>query len=54
MATVNPAKVVGSSGGVLSSGKPADFVVLDKEFNVEMTIMKGKVRYTKDEGIIPS
>ncbi|MCP5062032.1 MAG: N-acetylglucosamine-6-phosphate deacetylase, partial [Ignavibacteriae bacterium] len=54
MATVNPAKVVGSPGGVLSSGKPADFVVLDREFNVEMTVMKGKVRYTKDKGIIPN
>lgn len=54
MATVNPSKVVGCPAGVLSSGKPANFVVLDREFNVEMTIMNGKVRYTKEKGIIPS
>jgi N-acetylglucosamine-6-phosphate deacetylase len=49
MATVNPAKVIGSKKGILTSGKPADFVVLDKKFNVEMTIMNGKIRYNKNK-----
>ncbi|PID59629.1 MAG: N-acetylglucosamine-6-phosphate deacetylase [Ignavibacteriae bacterium] len=49
MATVNPAKVIKLDSGILSSGKPADFVVLDKDFNVEMTIIKGQVRYSKDQ-----
>jgi N-acetylglucosamine-6-phosphate deacetylase len=47
MATVNPAKVIKLDKGILSSGKPADFVVLDKDLNVEMTIMKGEIRYSK-------
>ncbi len=45
MATVNPAKVIKLDSGIIASGKQADFVVLDKELNVEMTIMKGKIRY---------
>ncbi len=49
MATVNPAKVIGSKKGILTSGKPADFVVLDKKFNVEMTIMNGVIRYNKNK-----
>ncbi len=49
MATVNPAKVIGSKKGILTSGKPADFVVLDKKFNVEMTIMNGEIRYNKNK-----
>jgi len=48
MATVNPAKVIKLDRGILSSGKTADFVILDKDFNVEMTIMKGKIRYNKN------
>lgn len=46
MATINAAKVIKSDKGILASGKPADFVVLDKDFNVEMTIMGGKIRYS--------
>jgi len=49
MATVNPAKVIKADGGILSSGKPADFVILDQNFNVEMTVMKGKVGYSNSE-----
>jgi len=52
MATVNPAKVIKTDRGILSSGKPADFVVLDEDFNVEMTIMSGEVRYSKYDEII--
>lgn len=48
MATVNPAKVIKTDRGILSSGKQADFVVLDEDFNVEMTILNGKVRYSKN------
>jgi N-acetylglucosamine-6-phosphate deacetylase len=48
MATVNPAKVIKSDKGILSSGKPADFVVLDKDFNVEMTIMNGEIVFQKE------
>ncbi|MCB0731858.1 MAG: N-acetylglucosamine-6-phosphate deacetylase [Ignavibacteriae bacterium] len=47
MATVNPAKVIKLDKGILSSGKPADFVVLNRDFDVEMTIMNGEIRYTK-------
>lgn len=47
MATVNAAKVIKLDKGILSSGKPADFVVLDKDLNVEMTIMNGEIRYSK-------
>ena len=46
MATVNPAKVVKLDSGIIASGKPADFVVLDKELNVEMTIIRGEIRYS--------
>jgi len=49
MATVNPAKVIKSDRGILSSGKHADFVVLDKDFNVEMTVMDGVIRFSKNE-----
>lgn len=47
MATVNPAKVMRVDKGILASGKPADFVVLDKDFNVEMTIMNGIISFSK-------
>ncbi len=47
MATVNAAKVIKSDRGILASGKPADFVVLDKDLNVEMTVIDGKIRYSK-------
>jgi N-acetylglucosamine-6-phosphate deacetylase len=46
MATVNAAKVIKSDRGILSSGKPADFVVMDKDFNVEMTVIDGKIRHS--------
>ncbi|MCB9220023.1 MAG: N-acetylglucosamine-6-phosphate deacetylase [Ignavibacteriales bacterium] len=49
MATVNAAKVIKLDSGIISSGKPADFVVLDRDLNVEMTIMNGEVRYNSNE-----
>ncbi|MBK8946526.1 MAG: N-acetylglucosamine-6-phosphate deacetylase [Ignavibacteriae bacterium] len=49
MATVNPAKVIKLDSGIIASGKPADFVVLDKELNVEMTIMNGEIRFISEK-----
>lgn len=45
MATINPAKVVGvhDSKGSLERGKDADFVILDENLNVHLTILKGQV-----------
>jgi len=48
MATLNSAKVVNSGRGILSAGKAADLVVLDEDFNVEMTIMNGEIVYKKN------
>ena len=46
MVTVNPARTLGLyDRGILEYGKRADIVVLDHNFNVLMTIIKGKVVY---------
>ncbi len=45
MATLNGSKVIGANRGVLASGKHADIVILDKDYNVKYTIKSGKVRY---------
>ena len=49
MATLNPAKVLGidSFTGSLEVGKDADLVVVDKNFNVYMTMVKGNIVYQK-------
>lgn len=49
MASLNGAKVLSieDKKGILASGKDADIVVLDDSFNVDMTIMMGKVRYQR-------
>jgi len=47
MASLNGAKVVGAKRGIIQSGKIADLVVMDKDFNVDMTIMNGKIRFKK-------
>jgi N-acetylglucosamine-6-phosphate deacetylase len=49
LATKNPAENLGmySSIGSLEVGKKADFVVLDKDFNVYMTVVGGVVAYSK-------
>lgn len=46
-ASLNPASVIGLGDrkGSLESGKDADIVILDREFNVKKTIIGGKVRY---------
>ena len=49
MATLNPARVIGevSKRGSLTAGKQADLIVIDEELNVYMTIVNGRVVYTK-------
>ena len=48
-ATINPAKNLNvfDKVGSIEVGKNADFAVLDKEFNVELTVRKGEVIYSK-------
>ncbi len=48
MASLNGAKVIGLPKGILAVGKDADVVVLDENYNVEMTIHLGKIRYRKE------
>jgi len=49
MASLNGAKVVAREHncGILSAGRLADVVVLDNNFDVEMTILHGKIAYQK-------
>ncbi|MGI6164126.1 MAG: N-acetylglucosamine-6-phosphate deacetylase [Bacillota bacterium] len=46
LAALNPAKVAGVANrkGSLASGKDADFVVLDSEYNVILTVVNGECR----------
>lgn len=48
-ATKNPAKTLGvyDSLGSIKEGKCSDFTILDKDFNVYMTIVNGKIVYKK-------
>lgn len=50
MVTYNPAKVISMDHrkGTLEIGKDADFTVFDEDFNIYMTIVKGKMLYEKD------
>lgn len=49
MATLNPARVIGISDkkGSIEVNKDADFTIFDKKFEVEYTIVEGKIIYTK-------
>ncbi len=47
MATLNPAKVIGSKAGVLASGKPADLTVMDADFKVTHTVKNGRLVFTR-------
>lgn len=49
LATINPAKVlyVDKEKGSIAVGKDADFAVIDKNLNVYMTVVNGKVVYEK-------
>ncbi|MCU7496387.1 MAG: N-acetylglucosamine-6-phosphate deacetylase [Ignavibacteria bacterium] len=51
MASLNGAKVlnVENQKGILAAGKDADLVVLNDDYEVEMTIMQGRIRYQKTE-----
>ena len=47
--TLNPAKLLGIEGkkGSIAVGKDADIVVFDKEFDVKMTMIRGRIAYIK-------
>ncbi|MBN1300289.1 MAG: N-acetylglucosamine-6-phosphate deacetylase [Melioribacteraceae bacterium] len=45
MASLNGAKVINAGAGIIAAGKTADMVVMDKNYNVEMTILNGKIAY---------
>ncbi|MBI2618743.1 MAG: N-acetylglucosamine-6-phosphate deacetylase [Ignavibacteriales bacterium] len=49
MASLNGAKVLGRQHhkGILAVGKDADLVVLNKDFEVEMTMFEGTVKYSR-------
>jgi len=51
MATFNPAKCLGAEDkkGSLEPGKDADIVVLDKKLEVELTMVRGKIVYMREE-----
>jgi N-acetylglucosamine-6-phosphate deacetylase len=48
MASLNPARVIGEAGkrGSLQAGKQADLVVIDRDVNVYLTMVNGKVVYS--------
>lgn len=50
MASLNGAKVLGLENrkGILAVGKDADLVLLNQDFEVQMTIYEGNVKYSKD------
>lgn len=45
--TINPAKEINADKeiGSIAAGKSADFTVLDSDFNVKMTIVRGEIQY---------
>ena len=48
MITLNPAELLGVEGtkGSIAAGKDADIVVFSKEFDVKMTMIRGKIAYS--------
>lgn len=50
MASLNGAKIIGSEirKGILGVGKQSDIVVMDTDFEVEMTIVKGSILFQKE------
>jgi N-acetylglucosamine-6-phosphate deacetylase len=50
MASLNGAKVLGleHQKGILAVGKDADLVVLNRDFDVLMTIYEGTIKYNKE------
>lgn len=49
MATLNGSKVINAGRGILASGKFADIVVMNSNFDVEMTIIEGQIRFRRKE-----
>lgn len=45
LTSTNVAKEFGLNSGVLKEGKDADIVVLNPDYSVDMTIVKGKIKY---------
>jgi N-acetylglucosamine-6-phosphate deacetylase len=49
MITLNPARLLGveSKKGSIAAGKDADIVIFDKEFDVKMTMIRGRIAFVK-------
>ncbi len=49
MATQTPAEIIGVSDrkGSLEKGKDADIIIMDKDINIDKTIIRGEVNYTR-------
>ena len=49
LATINPARVLGidNQKGSIALGKDADFAIIDKDYNVYMTVSNGRVVFDK-------
>ena len=47
MTSTNAAKEFKLNTGTVKEGKDADLVILDKDYKVCMTMVKGKIKYTK-------
>ncbi len=47
MSSLNGSKVIGAGRGILAAGKIADIVVLNENFDVEMTLIAGEIRFRK-------
>ena len=47
--TLNPAKLLGIERrkGSIAAGKDADIVIFDKEFDVKMTMIRGRIAFAK-------
>ena len=45
MTSTNAAKEFGLNAGEVAEGKDADLVVLNPDYSVDMTLVKGKVKY---------
>ena len=50
MTSTNAAKQLGlSNKGKIESGKDGDLTIIDDEWNVQMTICRGTITYTKED-----